>query len=198
MFVSLQLFAAVVCATLVVASPGGKPSANYKRSGATPSPVYARANNHWPKPSAVYARAEKPGPSAVYHKRDDTRPRPSPLYNRAEKPAHPRADAHPSPVYGRANKEPKPSAVYLDYTKREAEPEASSEYHKKRLLSEQILSQSLCPEGLMACPVDSMAFIPDTLHDWEQIPYECVEVDNDLNSCGGCSTFDKKYVSGLA
>ncbi|WVQ97100.1 hypothetical protein IAU59_004210 [Kwoniella sp. CBS 9459] len=72
--------------------------------------------------------------------------------------------------------------------KRTAEPVAKKDY-----------SSFLCPGGSVACPItppsleqitpESAAKLESSLKslaDWFKVGFECVELDTELNSCGGC------------
>lgn len=58
-------------------------------------------------------------------------------------------------------------------------------------------SSFLCPGGAVACPVytgeqvtsESVSTLENslaTLADWFKLGFECMELDSELNSCGGC------------
>ncbi|WWC58431.1 uncharacterized protein I303_100971 [Kwoniella dejecticola CBS 10117] len=56
-------------------------------------------------------------------------------------------------------------------------------------------SSFLCPGGSIACPIsdevtsDSISRLENSLNslaDWFKVGFECVELDTELNSCGGC------------
>ncbi|WVO13161.1 hypothetical protein L204_100773 [Cryptococcus depauperatus] len=57
-------------------------------------------------------------------------------------------------------------------------------------------SSFLCPGGLVACPIPgdevteqsaaALAQSLNSLADWFKIGFECIELDAELNSCGGC------------
>jgi len=52
------------------------------------------------------------------------------------------------------------------------------------------LNDMLCPFDMSACPVEPSSDFPKTLAEWSALGYECVEFDNDLQSCGGCASVD--------
>lgn len=56
------------------------------------------------------------------------------------------------------------------------------------VLSPDEASAHLCPESMTVCPITGTA--PSTLSGWIQEGYECVDTQEDLTSCGGCSTLD--------
>ena len=47
-------------------------------------------------------------------------------------------------------------------------------------------SKFLCPKGLTACPVSSLEDIGSSLT--PEGSHECIDINQNLNSCGGCST----------
>lgn len=68
---------------------------------------------------------------------------------------------------------------------------------KSEVLKKKDYSSFLCPGGSVACPVytgeevtsDSAATLESSLSslaDWFKIGFECMELDSELNSCGGC------------
>jgi len=68
---------------------------------------------------------------------------------------------------------------------------------KSEVLKKKDYSSFLCPGGSVACPVytgeevspDSVATLESSLSslaDWFKIGFECMELDSELNSCGGC------------
>lgn len=50
------------------------------------------------------------------------------------------------------------------------------------------VSPILCPLSMTACPISST--VPRTLEEWVAQGFECVDVHEDLNSCGGCGAVD--------
>ena len=52
------------------------------------------------------------------------------------------------------------------------------------------VSPILCPLSMTACPLSSV--VPRTLEDWVAEGFECVDVRDDLNSCGGCGAVDTR------
>lgn len=61
-------------------------------------------------------------------------------------------------------------------------------------------SSFLCPGGSVACPVGDAvsasegAALESTLNslgDWFKIGFECIELDTELNQCGGCLALGK-------
>jgi len=68
---------------------------------------------------------------------------------------------------------------------------------KAEPLKKKDYSSFLCPGGSVACPVytgedvtpDSVSALEGSLSslaDWFKIGFECMELDSELNSCGGC------------
>ncbi|KZT73285.1 hypothetical protein DAEQUDRAFT_662375 [Daedalea quercina L-15889] len=53
------------------------------------------------------------------------------------------------------------------------------------------LSPILCPLSMNVCPISET--VPTTLEEWVEHGYECVDVREDLNSCGGCGSVDVQY-----
>jgi len=49
---------------------------------------------------------------------------------------------------------------------------------------------TLCPAGMSACPVELTTSLPKTLAEWAELDHECVELETDLQSCGGCASID--------
>ncbi|ORY34836.1 hypothetical protein BCR39DRAFT_133020 [Naematelia encephala] len=56
-------------------------------------------------------------------------------------------------------------------------------------------SSFLCPGGSVACPIpahessqspEALSTSLNSLADWFKIGFECIELDSELNSCGGC------------
>lgn len=61
---------------------------------------------------------------------------------------------------------------------------------KQRVMSEEdIISDHLCPKPLRVCPL-SKESRPSTMAEWIDEGFECVNHEEDLYSCGGCSTVD--------
>lgn len=63
-------------------------------------------------------------------------------------------------------------------------------------------SSFLCPAAAVACPVgDTEGVTPEaaatlesqlnTLADWFKVGFECIELDTELNQCGGCLALGK-------
>lgn len=50
------------------------------------------------------------------------------------------------------------------------------------------VSPILCPLSMAACPLSST--VPNALEEWVAEGFECVDVRDDLNSCGGCGAVD--------
>ncbi|KIJ66184.1 hypothetical protein HYDPIDRAFT_86948, partial [Hydnomerulius pinastri MD-312] len=75
-------------------------------------------------------------------------------------------------------------------------PKPSQTKHKRDLEEQHVVAlqatdsrRDFCPTGFSACPILSMpGVLPDTLVDWENVDYECVDFAADLRSCGGCSS----------
>ena len=73
---------------------------------------------------------------------------------------------------------------------KKAEPMAKKDY-----------SSFLCPGGSVACPAYSGEVTPESittletsltsLGDWFKHGFECIELDTELNSCGGCLALGK-------
>lgn len=62
----------------------------------------------------------------------------------------------------------------------------------QRIMSEaELVSQYLCLPGMSVCPLSGKSR-PSTLEEWNREGYECISPQEDLNSCGGCSTVDTK------
>jgi hypothetical protein len=68
---------------------------------------------------------------------------------------------------------------------------------KSEPLKKKDYSSFLCPGGAVACPVytgeevtsESVAQLEGSLSslaDWFKLGFECMELDSELNSCGGC------------
>lgn len=65
---------------------------------------------------------------------------------------------------------------------------------KQRVMSEEdIISDHLCPQPLRVCPLSGESR-PSTMAEWIDEGFECVNHEEDLYSCGGCSTVDEQYV----
>lgn len=66
-------------------------------------------------------------------------------------------------------------------------------------------SSFLCPGGSVACPIPGDEVSPssvealekslNSLADWFKVGFECVELETELNSCGGCLALGSGYVS---
>lgn len=66
-------------------------------------------------------------------------------------------------------------------------------------------SSFLCPGGSVACPIPGNEVSPssvealekslNSLADWFKVGFECVELETELNSCGGCLALGSGYVS---
>ncbi|ORX37778.1 hypothetical protein BD324DRAFT_650324 [Kockovaella imperatae] len=80
-------------------------------------------------------------------------------------------------------------------------PAASKRMGKRKVkksapMAKKDYSSFLCPGGSVACPVHVGDITPatvtslqsslDTLADWFKVGFECMELDTELNSCGGC------------
>lgn len=67
---------------------------------------------------------------------------------------------------------------------------------KTEPLKKKDYSSFLCPGGSVACPIPSQDITPasaavlesnlDSLAAWFKVGFECVELDTELNQCGGC------------
>lgn len=65
-------------------------------------------------------------------------------------------------------------------------------------------SSFLCPGGSVACPIPGDEVSPssvealekslNSLADWFKVGFECVELETELNSCGGCLALGSGYV----
>lgn len=64
------------------------------------------------------------------------------------------------------------------------------------VLSPAELSGHLCPQPMSVCPITKFV-LPVTLSQWVRDGYECVDMQEDLTSCGGCGILDKKCVFDL-
>ncbi|KAH9828680.1 uncharacterized protein C8Q71DRAFT_681472, partial [Rhodofomes roseus] len=53
------------------------------------------------------------------------------------------------------------------------------------------VSPILCPQSMAVCPITET--IPDTLEKWVSEGFECVDLREDLTSCGGCGIVDAQY-----
>jgi len=71
-------------------------------------------------------------------------------------------------------------------------------------------SSFLCPGGSVACPIPSHSLDQVTpasaaaldsslnsLADWFKVGFECIEMETELNSCGGCLALGAGYVNRL-
>lgn len=67
---------------------------------------------------------------------------------------------------------------------------------KKDVLKKKDYSSFLCPGGAVACPVSVDEITEEStlvlqsglnsLADWFRVGFECIELDTELNQCGGC------------
>ena len=181
LLVVLALVVDYVTAVSPVVIARSKPSKRFA------SPVEARAPH---KPSPRFVARSKPSPRFV------PRSKPSPRFEARSKPS-PRLEARskPSPRFV-ARSKPSPR-----FEARGEHPEPSKRPHPRRDMEEQTafndLNAMLCPSGLSACPVESTATLPKTLAEWATLDHECVELETDLQSCGGCASIDTRCVSLL-
>ncbi|KAK7695107.1 hypothetical protein QCA50_002297 [Cerrena zonata] len=153
---------------------------------ATPQPDQT-LNARRPLPSRAFV-ARSPLPSRAYVARA---PQPSralqarsPLPSRAlgaRSPLPSRAYEARSPIPSRAleARAPKPSRAFDRRSTLEEEQIAMSE--------EEMISNALCPYALTACPNNPNSR-PTSIESWLREGFECVDVQSDLNSCGGCAT----------
>ncbi|WWD17993.1 hypothetical protein CI109_102439 [Kwoniella shandongensis] len=73
---------------------------------------------------------------------------------------------------------------------------ATKRSKKVEPLKKKDYSSFLCPGGSVACPIPPDEITPESavtlqsglnsLADWFKVGFECVELDTELNSCGGC------------
>lgn len=52
------------------------------------------------------------------------------------------------------------------------------------------VSPILCPLSMTVCPISPA--VPRTLEEWVAQGFECVDMHEDLNSCGGCGVVDNQ------
>lgn len=113
--------------------------------------------------------------------------------------ASPVADPAPSPLEAPTKLQPRkpaPSRRMGQRRAKKAEPLKKKDY-----------SSFLCPGGSVACPIpphslegvtpQSAATLGDGLNslaDWFKVGFECIELDTELNSCGGCLALGAGYV----
>ena len=68
---------------------------------------------------------------------------------------------------------------------------------KAEVMAKKDYSSFLCPGGSVACPVytgeevtpasiSALESSLDSLADWFKVGFECMELETELNSCGGC------------
>ncbi|THH29050.1 hypothetical protein EUX98_g5135 [Antrodiella citrinella] len=74
--------------------------------------------------------------------------------------------------------------------------------HSKRkqtpLSPEEQMSRHLCPLGMNVCPIplenlNTVPLIPTTLLKWIEEGFECVDLQEDLTSCGGCGSVNASH-----
>ncbi|KAH9929826.1 uncharacterized protein B0H18DRAFT_873667, partial [Fomitopsis serialis] len=53
------------------------------------------------------------------------------------------------------------------------------------------ISPILCPLSMAACPISEA--VPTSLEEWVQQGFECVDLREDLTSCGGCGAVDVQH-----
>jgi len=86
-------------------------------------------------------------------------------------------------------------------------PQASKRMGQRRRrstapdLKKKDYSSFLCPGGAVACPVVEEEITPfaidiltsnlNSVADWFRIGFECIELDTELNQCGGCTALGK-------
>jgi len=109
--------------------------------------------------------------------------------------ANPVPDAKPAPLDPAPAKlqprQPQPSKRMGQRRAKRAEPLKKKDY-----------SSFLCPGGSVACPIpppsaaditpQSITTLESSLNslaDWFKVGFECIELDTELNSCGGCLSF---------
>lgn len=76
---------------------------------------------------------------------------------------------------------------------------------KNRAFEEEGLLLISLPRGSVACPIPGDEVSPssvealekslNSLADWFKVGFECVELETELNSCGGCLALGSGYVS---
>lgn len=81
---------------------------------------------------------------------------------------------------------------------------ATKRSKKTEPLKKKDYSSFLCPGGSVACPIPGDEVTPssvealeqslNSLADWFKVGFECVELDTELNSCGGCLALGSGYV----
>lgn len=81
---------------------------------------------------------------------------------------------------------------------------ATKRSKKMEPLKKKDYSSFLCPGGSVACPIPGDEVTPssvealeqslNSLADWFKVGFECVELDTELNSCGGCLALGSGYV----
>ncbi len=94
-------------------------------------------------------------------------------------------------------------------------PQASKRMGQRRAkkvepLRKKDYSSFLCPGGSVACPIPSHSLDQVTpasaaaldsslnsLADWFKVGFECIEMETELNSCGGCLALGAGYVNRL-
>lgn len=88
---------------------------------------------------------------------------------------------------------PEPSKRHVEARAPTRSKRAGSLSSAKRSMSDQIvvdadISSALCPDSETACPL--VPFTPISLLEWHEHGFECVNLDEDITSCGGCSALD--------
>ncbi|KZT08785.1 uncharacterized protein LAESUDRAFT_676206 [Laetiporus sulphureus 93-53] len=142
---------------------------------------------------AIQARA--PGPSHGHDPHNDRRGpvRRTPVVQaRAPGPSHghdPHNDRRSPVVQARA---PGPSHGHDPHNDRRAAAVQRGPQKREQQLIPAVQDVThLCPLSMSACPISSS--VPLSLMEWIEQGFECVDLSEDLNSCGGCGSVDTQF-----
>jgi hypothetical protein len=88
------------------------------------------------------------------------------------------------------------------------EPTTHVDQQRKRSLPAQSVldvdfeafANELCPDTLAVCPLVAPGrkranfglIVPTSLREWTEQGWECVEIENDISSCGGCASLEPR------
>ncbi|PCH34270.1 hypothetical protein WOLCODRAFT_135598 [Wolfiporia cocos MD-104 SS10] len=100
---------------------------------------------------------------------------------------------NPSPAVPVVPRAPGPSPAWRRHEARAPVPSNYKRSKREQLpiAPVQDISQQLCPLSMSVCPLSASK--PGSLSEWIEQGFECVDLTEDLTSCGGCGSLDTQY-----